>query len=324
MLLDWQGNTGPIQASSGGQPLTSHGPALVAAGSLLQLMCVGQSGAGNLWNVSTTSTSFPAWNSNNQIDSSAVVPGDPTPLSIYRPALAFFDGVIHMVSVGKNGSTLWWQWSTPGGQWNNAQLPWSSQDPQPALAVHSDGKLYLTWHQFIAPSPAQGVHNYVWYSSLDPRRALKVGSWAGEQLVIDGASNPAICSFGGSLYLAAKPASPLGGSLEILMLRFDGSSWSSSSSLSINGQDPLSSGGGAMAVLNGELYIVYPGQGGQNLWYAWIDAAGQPHGNLQIKISNHNVPKTSAPIGVAAFNCALCVACKGQSSNNIWVSYGTL
>ena len=83
-------------------------------------------------------------------------------------------------------------------------------------------------------------------------------------------------------------------------------------------------GGAALAVFNNILYIVYPGQGGKNLWYAYIDTLDVHAGNIQIKTSR-STPETSAPVGLAAFNGHLCLAYKGESltGHNFWFSYGS-
>jgi hypothetical protein len=332
MILNWQGNNAPIKSNRGGQPLTSHGPALVASGTLLDMIYVGDSGT-NLWNNSTLAAIFPEWDSNAKIDSSVTASGS-VPLSTFRPALALFNNLIHMAYVGKEHENLWWAWCEPNGKWNNLQLPWSGAlNPAPALAVHDDGNLYLAWHEYEAAKPAtydnygnlisgaEPEHNYIRFSSLNLREPLEVASWTAPQLLADGGVLPALCSFQGRLHLVVSPAAPNPLTQQILMSSFDGTSWSALTPFAITGSNPLSSGGVAMAVFNSELYLVYPGAGGKDIWYSWIDAQGQPHGNVQI-LAGSTPPKTSAPLGVTAFNGALCVAYKGESSNNFWVSYG--
>ena len=337
MLLKWQGNNGPLSANGGGKLLTSHGPALVAADTLLQMIYVGRSTvADNLWTASTLAAIFPEWDSNQQIDTTQTAPGSSVPLSSYRPALALFNGLVHMVYVGKGGNNLWWAWGKPNGQWTNVQLPWSgAQTVAPALAVHSDGRLYLAWHEYVAATPAQvndngqvltpgtPEHNYIKYSSLATGEPLLVSSWQAEQLAGDGASLPAMASYLGTLYLFAAAAQPAAAASQILMTQLGSKGWAPLSRFQITGTNPLSSGGGAAAVFNNELYLVYPGEGGNNLWYAWIDEQRQTHGNVQIVVGKNNTPKTSAPIGATVFNGALCVAYKGESSNNVWMSFGT-
>jgi hypothetical protein len=87
-----------------------------------------------------------------------------------------------------------------------------------------------------------------------------------------------------------------------------------------------SKGGVGLAVFNSLLYLVYPDELGVILRYAWIDALHVPHGNIPIKVSNGSTgstPKTSAPLGLCAFNGALCVGYKGENGNNVWFCYGT-
>ena len=332
MNLNWQGNIGPISATNGGTLQTSHGPALVAADTLLDMIYVGKSGA-NLWSASTLAVNFPQWETNARVDGSATLSGSALESS-FRPALALFNGLIHMVYVGEHGQNLWWATAKPNGQWSNVQLPFSgAQDVQPALGVHSDGKLYLAWHEFIAAkpatyvngrltSPAQPEQNNIRYSSLDGREPFEVDSWAEPQLAGSGAVLPALCSHRGVLHLAATPESPRPRNEQILMSTLQRDGWSPFAPLAIVGREPLSAGGGAMTVLGDSLYIVYPGSGGHNIWYAWIDALGQSHGDVQVQIEGGGTPETSAPLGVTAFDGLVCVAYKGKSGNNVWMSYG--
>ena len=73
MNLNWQGNIGPISATNGGKLQTSHGPALVAADTLLDMIYVGKSGA-NLWSASTLAVNFPQWETNARVDGSPRCP----------------------------------------------------------------------------------------------------------------------------------------------------------------------------------------------------------------------------------------------------------
>lgn len=327
MILQWKGNSGPIVASNGGKLQTSHGPGLIAAVTLLQMIYVGKSTEDdNLWSASTLAASFPQWDSNQKIDGSMTQPGNSVPRSSYRPALALFNNMIHMVYVGTGGENLWWAWCKPNGQWTNVKLPWSGANtPAPALAVHSDGKLYLAWHEYSAAVPnVSPEHNYIKFSSLASTEPLDVSSWAAPQVVGDGATKPTMGSFRNTLYIFATPLdSTIFQPTQILMSTLNRGTWSSFAPFEITGSNPLSSGGGAVVVFSNELYLIYPGAGGNNLWYAWIDAQGQSHGNVQIKISGSNIPKTSAPIGVTSFGRSLCVAYKGENSNNVWSCYGT-
>ena len=68
--------------------------------------------------------------------------------------------------------------------------------------------------------------------------------------------------------------------------------------------------------------IVYRVRVATTSGYAWIDALGQSHGDVQVQIEGGGTPETSAPLGVTAFDGLVCVAYKGKSGNNVWMSYG--
>jgi hypothetical protein len=319
MAIVWHGNT-QVKTNQG-VPETSHGPALVSLGSTLFSMYVGQGGS-NLWITSAASGTFPNWTTNQQIKISS----NNVPLSSYRPALTVLNGIVHMVYVGQGGSNLWWSWFD-GKNWaGNLQLPYTAGDPQPALAAFN-GKLHLVWHNFV-PAVTQTVdnqviviqpaHNYIQHATFTAGEPLQVSSWQQQPLLGDGAQLPALAAFNGSLYLVLSQANGSG----LLKAKWDGQNWPGWSNFTITGSSPASAGGAAMAVFNNALYIVYPGSGGANLWYASIDTSDVDAGNIQIKTGS-TTPETSAPVGVATFNGDLCLAYKGQSSNNFWFAYAT-
>ena len=85
-----------------------------------------------------------------------------------------------MVYVGEHGQNLWWATAKPNGQWSNVQLPFSgAQDVQPALGVHSDGKLYLAWHEFIAAKPATYVNGRLTSPAQPEQNNIRYSSWTG-------------------------------------------------------------------------------------------------------------------------------------------------
>jgi hypothetical protein len=325
MAITWHGNTEVKTAQ--GVPETSHGPALASLGNTLYSMYVGQ-GEKNLWMTSVSSGTFPTWTTNQQIKIAA----NNIPLSSFRPAVAVLNGIIHMVYVGQGGANLWWSWFD-GKNWaGNLQLPYSGSNPQPALAAFN-GKLHLVWHNFIPAVTqkqpngqvvvVQPAHEYIFHDTYDAREPLQVSSWQTQPTLGDGAQLPALAAFNGSLYIILSQAIPDGtGVTKLYKAKWDGENWPGWKVFTITGSSPASAGGAAMDVFNKALYIVYPGQNGANLWYAYIDTLDVAAGNIQIKTGN-TTPKTSAPIGVAAFNGSLCVAYKGESSNNFWFAYAT-
>ena len=340
MPITWHGNT--QVKTNDGVPLTSHGPALVVKDNVLYTVYVGQGGS-NIWQSSTSSATSSHWQTNKQVK----IAGQSTPLSSFRPALALFNDTIHMVYVGQGGANLWWSWFD-GTSWaGNVKLPWSGGDPQPALAAYN-GKLHLVWHdhqpaiyETVGATPGdpgdpgdpgspgvqilvQPEHNFIHYSALDAREPLQVSSWQQPALLGDGGQLPALASYNGSLYMVLSSAvgdgRPPATSSGLLLGKWQNAAWEGWGNFNIVGSSPRSAGGVALAVQNNLLYIVYPGQGGANMWYAYMDTLGVIAGNIQIK-TPPSVPETSAPLGLVSFQGNLCLAYKGESSNNLWFSY---
>ncbi len=319
MAINWQGNT--QVKTTHGTPETSHGPCVAAFGNTLYSAYVGQGGQ-NLWLTSMQASSFPNFSTNQQIKISS----NNVPLSSFRPALGTFNGHLHMVYAGAEGATLWWSWFD-GNVWaGNLKLPFGGGSPQPALAAIGN-TLHLVWHNFVPAVTEtinkqvivlQPAHNYIQHATLDGREPLQVSSWQAAPALGDGAALPSLAAFNGTLYAVLSEAGGTG----LLIGKWEGNVWQGWTPFSITGSSPASSGGAALSVYNNELYIVYPGQGGNNLWYAYVDTLDVHAGNLQIKIGQ-STPETSAPVGLATFNGHLCLAYKGQSSNNFWFSYGS-
>jgi len=319
MSINWHGNT-QVKTPQG-TPETSHGPALATLGNTLYSMYVGQ-GEKNLWMASASSSSFPNFTTNQQIKISS----KNVPLSSYRPAVAVLNGIIHMVYVGEGGSNLWWSWFD-GQSWaGNLELPYSGGNPQPALAA-LNGKLHLVWHNFV-PAVTETIdkqvivlqpqHDYILHSVYDSREPLQVSSWQTQPAIGDGAQLPALAAYNGTMYLILSQVGGTG----LLKSKFNGQTFPGWSNFTITGSSPASAGGAALSVFNNQLYVVYPGEDGHNLWYAYIDTLDVAAGNIQIKTGS-STPETSAPLGVATFGKDLCVAYKGESSDNFWFAYAT-
>lgn len=320
MSINWQGNT-QVKTSQG-TPETSHGPALATFGSTLYSAYVGQGGE-NLWLASMPASSFPNFSTNQQIK----IASNNVPLSSFRPALAAFNGHLHMIYAGKDGATLWWSWFD-GHTWaGNLMLPYSTGGSgQPALAAMGN-MLHLVWHDFVPPVTEtvnnqvivlRPSHDYILHATLDAREPLQVSSWQGPTTLGDGGTLPSIAAFNNTLYMVLSQA----GNTGLLIGKWQGNVWPGWTTFGITGSSPASSGGAALSVFNNKLYIVYPDQGGHNLWYADVDTLDVHAGNVQIKTGN-STPETSAPVGLATFNGHLCLAYKGESSNNFWFSYGS-
>jgi hypothetical protein len=324
MILNWTGNDSHITANKGGKPETSHGPGLVSdGGSFLEMIFVGESSDdGHMWSLTTSAADLPKWDQNAEINGSLMVAGASAPESQWRPAVAFFNDQIHMIYAGRKRRNLWWAWSTPGGPWNNVELPFSGTGigPQPALAVHTFNQkslLVLAWAEYIQGTPGSDTtpvvpdQNNIRYAFLPEDSALVTQSWEDGGIAVTGGSLPALADFNGTLFMmVAPPANE--GSGPIKISQFTGANWSPLKTFTVPGKHPISSGGGQMAVVNNVLYLVYPGEHGSVLNYAWIDSTGAPGGDIPVNPNNGSTPKTSAPVGVCALRNSLCVGFKGE------------
>jgi len=323
MAITWDGN---FQIKTGSTtPQSSHGLALALLNNRLYMAYVG-SGGKNLWYsyIEQGQNSFTNWQGNKQIE----INSKNIPLSSDRPALAVLNGILHMVYAGEGGSNLWWSWFD-GTTWQgNIPLGFSADQPQPSLTAYN-GQLYLAWHHLVPPvtvtnpngsvSVVSPEFDYIYYSVFNPSSPFQAGSWLAPRLAGSGGRFPTLGVYASSLYMILSQAGGSG----LILTELKGDAWTNWVALSSDHGTPESSGGAGVAVYEGSLYVVYPGQGGANLWYLAIDSNNHPTGNIQIKTSG-STPETSAPVGVALFNDALCVAYKGESSDNIWFAYSPI
>jgi hypothetical protein len=85
--------------------------------------------------------------------------------------------------------------------------------------------------------------------------------------------------------------------------------------------------GPALAVLGDNLYMVYVGQGGQNLWSCHLPGGGNFAGwnnwqnNKQIEISSGNIPLSSFRPALAPFRNYLFMVYRGTGTTNLWLSW---
>jgi hypothetical protein len=316
-VTSWQGN---VQIKVGSKhPQSSHGPALAVLNDTLYMVYVG-SGGKNLWySYLPARGGFNDWQGNEQIKISS----RSIPLSSYRPALAVLNQTLHMVYVGEGGHNLWWAWFDGKSWGGNIKLPYSTMAPQPALAAFNN-ELHLVIHEYVPaaienlngqPIVTEPPHDYLFYAK--GTLPSSPASWGPAVQLGDGAFNPSLSVFNNQLYLVMSQSS----AKRLLYAQSAAPGvWSGWSAFSHQNFDPKSSGGVATAPFGGNLSVVYPGEGGHNIWYSSLSITNVTSGNVQVK-TTLGTPETSAPIGTAVFENTLCVAYKGKASDNLWFSY---
>jgi hypothetical protein len=326
--IKWNDNFRITSAGSKGSPQTSHGPALAVFNGALYAVYVGAGGS-NLWFMRLNSgAGFNDWQSNQQI----TIQGAGAPKSSYRPALAVLNGNLHMVYQGSGGTDLWWSWFD-GIKWaGDIKLPPSYQFPagagnyslqkvQPALCVDSSGTMHLVYHSFLAPLPAGGVQNELRhgiYKPPNPSDPPSLSYWSAPDVIAKDLSQPAVAAFGQSLSVTATSTLNNATSNKLQYLQGSVGNWGAAQPLG----PALSTDGAVLIEFNELLYTIYRGQGHRNLWYTWMDSGATPLGNQQVKGAGVSV-ETSAPIGAAIFNSEICIAYKGQDSDNFWFCHGS-
>jgi hypothetical protein len=323
-VLTWNGNLRITSAGSAHSPQTSHGPALAVLGDILYAVYVGGAGA-NLWFMRLQpNIGFDAWQDNQPIKVDGV-----TVKSSYRPALAVANGMMHMVYQGAGGTGLWWSWFDGEKWWGNIklsddfQLPfggkdYSLQQTEPSMCVDSSGTLHLAYHAYLSPIPANEAQNQIFHSTYRANgTAPSPSNWSKPDSVSSPFNRPEIQAFNRSLFLIAISAQNAPGSDALQLAQGLPGNWSAFSPI----PGALSNFGGALVEFNTFLYAFYRGQGNRNVWYVCLNPTAVPGDNKQVKGVGINV-ETSAPISVAVFNGEVCLAYKGQSSDNFWFAHG--
>ena len=267
-----------------------------------------------------------------------------------RPTLAVIGGLLHMVYVGTDGSSLWWSWFD-GTKWGgnveigsatavNSAVATIGECGSPSM-VSMNGQLYLAYHSYSedphdttgsTPVPdgrggflPEGGHSYVLcWSTVDVTKTLEAKNWSPGKVIKGQFRQPALAISNGKIILAAS-----GGDSSVIyanVINFAANPFNNHAWLPLELQNgavvPKSKQGVDFATLGSTLYMAFPGEGGSNMYYASLDDSMNVFGNIQIKCTNA-VPITSAPIGVVAFGNQLALAYKGNDSDNMWFTYAS-
>jgi hypothetical protein len=245
------------------------------------------------------------------------------------------NNLLHMVYQGQGGTDLWWAWFD-GNNWaGNLKLPpafqfpagpgqYSLQQTRPSLCVDTNGALHLLYHAYLVPLPNGGIQNQLLHATFTPplRTAPSLDDWSAPDVVSRDKNHPAILPFGQSLAMISTIALNVAGNNVLQFAQGNPGAWGNFTPLHGN---VLSTDGGVLVEFNNLLYVVYIGLSHRKIWYAWMDANGasteSPQGNLQVKNAGWEAD-TSAAISAAVINSELCIAYKGQSSDNLWFAHG--
>ncbi len=90
---------------------------------------------------------------------------------------------------------------------------------------------------------------------------------------------------------------------------------------------PKCTHGPALAVLGDNLYMVYVGEGGKNLWSCYLPGGQNFNGwnnwqdNKQIKVSHDNIPLSSFRPALLAYSGRLFMVYRGAGATHVWWSW---
>jgi hypothetical protein len=166
------------------------------------------------------------------------------------PALAMFNGDLHMVHMGSSGKNLYHCYYN-GVLWSESiRISSHMTQATPAIAAFN-GKLHLV---------QLGSNNTKLYHST-----YDGNSWTGMTQVLNYTSDaaPALAEFGGSLHMVHKTDGGSG----IVHSTFNGTSWTDQGVIS--GLDTQAAPG--LAFYNNQLHMAYLGASNSNLWHSYYN-----------------------------------------------------
>jgi hypothetical protein len=210
------------------------------------------------------------------------------------PALAAFNGLLHMVHLGDTSNDIWHSTFDGAGWTLNVKIPDQKSKAAPALAVF-DGRLHM-------------VHlgdesNDIWWSQFDGN------SWSANEQIPRQKSKaaPALAAFNGRLHLVH-----LGDeSNDLWWSHSDGSAWQAN--VRIPGQKSKATP--ALSALNDRLHMVHLGDTSNDIWHSTFDGTSwRPN----VRIPNQ---KSKAAPALAVFGSRLYLVHLGDESNAIWYSW---
>jgi hypothetical protein len=224
------------------------------------------------------------------------------------PALAVFNGLIHMVHVGDSSDSLYWSMSPDGITWQRADntegdqiiVPNQKSPAAPALAV-LNGRLFLV---HLAENSKD-----IFISSFDGT------SWTHDQKIPNMTTQaaPALAAFNGVLHLVhlGESSSDIYWSTSA-----DGVTWNRNDGTQgdqkLKGQ--LSQATPSLAVFDGKLQMIHHGDGTNDIWWSVFDGANWwPNTRIRCQMS-------SAPPAICTQGGLLHMVHLGDGSSDLWWS----
>jgi len=222
------------------------------------------------------------------------------------PALAVFQGVIHMVHLGDSSNDLWWSTSADGVTWTtNTRIPGQKSKATPALAVFNN-RLHMV---HLGDSS-----NDIWWSIFDGTSWNKSVGTPGNERIPGQKSKaaPALAVYGGGLHMVHLGDS----SNNIWWSIFDGTSWNTNDgtpgNVRIKGQKSKSSP--ALAAFGSRLHMVHLGDSSNHIWWSSYDGSDW-WSNTRIRCQ-----ESKAAPALATQGGLLHMVHLGDSSNRLWWS----
>jgi hypothetical protein len=238
-----------------------------------------------------------AWTTN------AVIPGK---RSQSRPALAVFQGLIHMVRLDDSSNQLLWSVSADGVDWSDDEvIPDQMSKAAPALAVYNN-----VLHMVHLGNSS----NELRWSMYDGISWKDSGGNPGDQAIGTQTSRatPALAVYNGVLHMVH-----LGSfTHEIWWSMYDGTSWrkytGEPGDQKIQGQ--LSKSPPSLAVLGNKLHMVHIGDGSNSIWWSSFD------GNVWWSNRRIRCQLSQESPALATQGGLLHMVHMGDESNSIWWS----
>jgi HEAT repeats len=231
-------------------------------------------------------------------------------LSKASPALAEYDGHLHMVHLGDSSNTIWHS-EFDGNSWTaNTAIPDQRSKASPALAGY-DGQLHMV---HLGDSS-----NDIWWSMYDGTSWNKVDGTPGNERIPEQQSKaaPALAACGDAFHMVHLGDS----SNDIWWSIYDGTSWNKADGTPGNERIPgqRSKATPALAAFGDTLHMVHLGDSSNRIWHSEFD------GNSWTTNRPIADQLSKAPPALATFEdlCArerLHIAHLGDTSNRIWHS----
>lgn len=221
----------------------------------------------------------------------------PNQRSKKRPAIAEFNGELHMVHLGNSSNDIWHSWSTDGVNWStNVKIPSQKSKATPALEIFGN-ELHMVH--------LGNSSNDIWHSWTTDGR-----NWTNNVKISSQKSKatPALAFFNGELHMLH-----LGNSSNNLWHSWTNNGRDWSNNVKISGQS--SKAPPALAVHNNRLHMVHLGNSSNNIWHSETMDGRNWTDNVVIEGQKSKVSPS-----IASHNNIMHMMHLGDSKNDLWHS----